>query len=87
METHIKVCTRSDWSTYVKKEDFDVLKKAMIDKEVVEVQNLFGTRELINGEDIVTIHISTEESRAEYEEFEKMIKGELEEEEEKPSWE
>ncbi len=85
MKTHIKVCTKSDWSTYVKIEDFDVLKNAMLDKEVVEIQNLFGTRELIDGGDITTAHISTEESRALYEDFAKMLKDE-EPEEEDPSW-
>jgi len=62
MKTHVKVCTRSDWSTYVKEEDFDVLRQAMIDKEVVEVQNLFGTREMLNGGDIIKDEIEEEET-------------------------
>jgi hypothetical protein len=85
MKTHIKVCTKSDWSTYVEVEDFDILHTAMVDKKVVEVRNLFGTRELIDGGEIITLHISTEEGRAKYEKFEKMINDETEEE--NPSWE
>lgn len=89
METHIKVCMKSDWSTYVTHEDFDRLKEAIIDKRVVEVQNLFGTRELIDGGDVATAHISTVESRLKYEQFAQRLSDEEEEAKpkEKKEWE
>jgi len=86
METHIKVCMKSDWSMYLKQEDFNSLHEAMVGGKIIEIQNLFGTRELIDGGDISTLHISTVESRAMYEDFEKMLKDEGKKEE-KQSWE
>ena len=85
METYVKVCMKSDWTMFFKEESLVVLKKAMKDKEVVELYNLFGVSEVVNGEDIATAFVSTVESRALYLEFEKMI--EAEDKEIKPSWE
>jgi len=86
MKTHVKICMKSDWTTYCLEEEFDRVKNAMINKEIVEVVNLFGGPEILNGADIAVVLISTVESRMAYEEYEKMIKDELEEEDGEP-WE
>ena len=86
MEDHIKVCLE-DWTAYFKKEDYDKLKQAMIDKKVIELRGLFGTLDVIDGARIANMHISTAESRALYEEFEKMINDETEAfKKENPEW-
>ena len=85
MESYIRVCMKSDWSLFCQVEDFDVLKAAMNAGEVIELRSLWNTRQLIDGGDISTLHISTPASRVLYGEFEKQM---LEEEgyEEKESW-
>jgi len=84
METFVKVCTKSEWITYLKMEDFERLGKAMVNKDVIRVTNLFGMPEFLNAEDIAVIFVSTVESRAAYEVFDKEINAEGEEED--PSW-
>ena len=87
MKTHVKVCMKSDWTTYCLEEHFDKIKDAMLNKEIVEVRNIFNGREILDGSNIAVVLMSTVESRAAYEEFEKMINDETEEfKKENPEW-
>jgi len=81
----VKVCMKSDWVTYLKEEDFDKVGKAMINKDVVRIRNLFGMPELLDAGNIAVLFVSSVKSRAEYEEFEKILNTEGEEE--KEAWE
>ncbi len=86
MENHIRVILIEEWVCYFLPEWFETLKKAMIDKKIVELKNLFGCPVVINGEHIRYIFMSTVEGRALYDKFDKMMKTE-DEEKEKEAWE
>lgn len=83
----MKVCTRHEWSTYFKEKDYDKLKEAMKNKEIIELHNLFDSLEVVDGAMIEVMHISTVRSRAAYERFEKMMTDEEKEAKEKEPWE
>lgn len=90
METHVKVCSKFDWVMFFKEEDYERLREAWYQGIWIELDNLFGTREVVDGKNIAAMFISTPEGRAKYEELEKILKTELEAmeiEEEKEEWE
>jgi len=76
METHVKVCLKSDWTLYCKEETYDSLKEAMKNKQLIEIENLFGSTETIDGEHIAAVFISTVQSREAYEKFSKLMDDE-----------
>jgi len=76
METHVKVCTMHEWSSYFKEEDYSKLVQAKHDGAFIELHNLFGTLEAIDGAMIEIILVSTVETRARYAEFEAMMNEE-----------
>ena len=83
METFVKVCLKSDWIMYFEEAAFDQLREAKTNKACITLTNLFGTVEVVDGEHIASLFISTVEGRAKYEEFEKMLNAETEQ----ASWE
>jgi len=90
METYTKVCTKSDWTMFFKEEDYERVRDAMINGVFLELENLFGSRETIDGSDLINVFVSTKEGRLKYEQLAQMLKNEEEEakgEEEKQSWE
>ena len=88
METHVKICSKFDWVMYFKEEDYERLREAWYQGIWIELDNLFGSREVVDGKNIAALFISTPEARVKYEELEKMLKTEIEEEEEeKKPWE
>ena len=92
METHVKVCLKSDWSMYFKEADFKGLLHAWEQGILIELENLFGAREVIDGKQIASLFVSTREARLKYERFAHMLSKEEEEvaeeseKEEKPEW-
>jgi len=85
METFIKICMKNDWVSFCLEEEFEKLGQAMVNKDIIRIQNLFGAPEFIDAGNIAILFISTVESRASFEKFDKMIDAEGEET--KPSWE
>ena len=82
METFVKVCMKNDWVSFCKEEDFERLGQAMADKDTIRIDNLFGAEEFIDAGNIAILFISSIETRALFEEFDKMIDSEGEEKEE-----
>ena len=81
METHVKICSKFDWVMYFKEEDFERIREAWYQGIFIELDNLFGTREIVDGRNIAALFISTPEGRAKYEELEKILSKEVEEDE------
>ena len=87
MQTHVKICSKFDWVMYFKEEDYERLREAWYQGIFIELDNLFGSREVVDGRSIAAMFISTPEAREKYEELEKILGKEVEEEEEKKPWE
>jgi len=88
METHVKILLKDEWVAYFPEAYYETLKTAMIEEKVVEVENLFGGKDLVNGKYILLVFLSTKESRLKYEQFAQMITEEEEDfkKEGKPEW-
>jgi len=77
--TFTRVCLKSDWVLFHQEKNYEVILIAWKRGLFVDVINLFGTKETINGSEIASLFISTKESRIGYEKLEQMLEKEVEE--------
>ena len=77
---------KSDWVMYFSITDYEKLISAVRNDSLIELENLFGGREVVDGSDVSTFHVSSVESRAKYEKFSQMLTDE-EETTTKKEWE
>ena len=91
MENHVRVILIDEWVCYFPVESYETLKQTMINKEILELNNLFDMPIIIRGESILYIFMSTTEGRLLHDKFDKIMRTEEKEYEKKykeanPEW-